>query len=400
MNLPTTELGTGARSQAGEFRLVAACCRWPLSQAAIREAAAAGIDWAKFLRIVARHRVFGLVHHALQAAGIDVPSPVTQALARRALLIARNNLALATETVRLQRELDAARIPAVVLKGVALAQLAYGTLDLKHARDIDLLVPPECAEAALALLERQDYALALPARHLSAAQRRAAIRFGKDVELVHRDGTTRVELQWRPALNSQLLRGVDARAPTQDVTLLDTGNVRTLADADLFAYLCVHGASHFWSRLKWLADLNAFVARKSEAEIVTLYRHAQAIGAGRCAGQALLLCHRLLGLKLAAGLGAELQANQTLQGLVEAARGAMARPDAAADRGAAGVAREVLAQFSLGRGLPFIAEQCRIAAIGAADATRLPLPPALYFLYPVLRLPLWLWRRASLALRR
>jgi hypothetical protein len=37
---------------------------------------------------------------------------------------------------------------------------------------------------------------------------------------------------------------------------------------------------------------------------------------------------------------------------------------------------------------------------GPADVIRLQLPPVLHFLYPVVRLPLWLWRRASLALGR
>ena len=43
---------------------------------------------------------------------------------------------------RLQQLLDATDIPNVVLKGVALEQLAYGSLNKKQTRDIDLLVPP------------------------------------------------------------------------------------------------------------------------------------------------------------------------------------------------------------------------------------------------------------------
>jgi hypothetical protein len=34
---------------------------------------------------------------------------------------------------------------------------------------------------------------------------------------------------------------------------------------------------------------------------------------------------------------------------------------------------------------------------GVADIVRVPLPRPLHFIYPLLRLPLWLWRRAKLA---
>ena len=63
-----------------------------------------------------------------------------------------------------------------------------------------------------------------------------------------------------------LLRQVGLGSPTQEVAVLD-GSLRTLGDKELFAYLCVHGASHCWFRLKWLADLNAWLAAKHEHEL-------------------------------------------------------------------------------------------------------------------------------------
>jgi hypothetical protein len=33
-----------------------------------------------------------------------------------------------------------------------------------------------------------------------------------------------------------------------------------LGEDDPVAYLCMHGALHWWSRLKWLADVNALIA--------------------------------------------------------------------------------------------------------------------------------------------
>ena len=46
-----------------EFRLAAACAMWPPSEHRIEmigAAAAAPLDWARFLRVARRHRMIGL----------------------------------------------------------------------------------------------------------------------------------------------------------------------------------------------------------------------------------------------------------------------------------------------------------------------------------------------------
>jgi Uncharacterised nucleotidyltransferase len=389
---------------APEFLLTAACCRWPPSparNAAVSAASAGIVDWDEFLRLVNHQRVGVLAYGALTSAGIELPAAVAAALAALAKRIAWQNVSFAAETVRLQRLFAAAEIPVLVLKGVALAQLAYGSLELKHARDIDLLVPPDRAAAALQLLERDGYSLSAPVKRLSDAQRRALICYAREAELVHSDRQLRLELQWRAADNPLLLKGVDAAAPSQSIALGGGLRIRTLARDDLFAYLCVHGAHHGWSRLKWLADVNALIAA-NDADIVGLYRHAQRIGAGLCAGQTLLLCQRLLGLPLPADLGDEISRNRRVQRLATIVLAAMTAPhtETELDGGVARVARSVYTQFLLGEGWPFYAAQLRAASVTAVDVVLVPLPPALHFLYPLLRLPLWLWRRAVAAGRR
>ena len=379
-----------------ELLLAAACCRWPLSQArnAAVSAAAAGIDWNSFLQTVRRQRVAGLVHEALSSARVAVPDPTARALAAAAGRIVLQNLALAAETVRLQRAFEAAGVALVVLKGVALAQLAYGSLNVKHARDIDLLVSPDCAEAALGVLAAEGYALCYPAERLSDTQRRAVFRFAREVTLVHCSNKFTVELQWRLTNNPLLLRNIDVHSPTQNVAIANGHTVRTLASDDLFAYLCAHGAQHAWSRLKWLADLNALIAAGA-ADCRHLYLHAQAKGAGVCAGQALLLCRRLFDLALPAGLLEKIRSDHRSTMLVRTAIRTMADPyaEAEAGRSFAGLGRVMLSQFLLGNHRAFYAAEWRVASVRTLDLIDLPLPPRLHFLYPLLRLPLWLRRR-------
>lgn len=380
-----------------EFLLLAACCRWPLSEvhdANIRDAVVSVSDWDRFLTLVNRHRVAGLVYQALSIAKASLPSAAADVLAGQARRVARRNSVLSAEAMRLQRTLDAADVPCLMLKGVALAKLAYGSLHTKHARDIDLLVAPDRAEVAMRILEREGYALYYPAKHLSDVQRRAVFRSAREMQFVRPSDKLLVEIQWRASSNPLLLKGVNARSATQRVSLSGGGSVSTLASDDLFAYLCVHGAQHAWSRLKWLADFNAYASADTEA-IVRCYRHAQEIGAGRCAGQALLLCRRLFGLTLPDTLASELERDGTVQRLAAIALLTLADEFAESEtgRGVFSKMRVIRGQFLLGRGLAFLIAQWQIEAVRLGDVVEVPLPASLSFLYPLLRIPLWLWRR-------
>jgi hypothetical protein len=381
-----------------EFVLACTCCQRPPSELrdeAVRTVARSVNDWDRFLRVVQRQRVAGFVQSALSSASVEIPPHVAQRLVAQAQQTARQNLMLAAEAVRLQSVFDAAGISVVFFKGITLAQLAYGSLSLKHGKDIDLLVLPDRAETAMRLLEREGYALWDPASCLSEAQRRAVICHGKEVTFVHRQRNAQVELHWRLVDNPLLLKGVDASTPTQDVALSSGVSIRSFVEEDLFAYLCVHGASHGWSRLKWIADLNALIAAKNDAEVEHLHRHAQAKGAGLCAGQALMLCHRLLKLKLPPTLEAELYASGRVERLVRIAMGAMVGSDAETeleDRPLSST-RIRLAGFLLGQGWKYVSTHCRVLLMMPIDVVRYPLPSSLHFLYPMIRIPLWFCRR-------
>jgi hypothetical protein len=161
----------------------------------------------------------------------------------------------------------------------------------------------------------------------------------------------------------------------------------------LHGYLCVHGAYHFWSRLKWLADLNALIAATG-ADLTRLYRHAQTIGAGLCAGQALLLCRTLFELPLPPDIVGELKASRRIARLVDIALDAMTQP-VFSNKPVRAVSAGLYAQFLFGRGPRFFAAQCATVSVGMQDIMTLALPAPLHSLYPALRPPLWLWRRLN-----
>jgi hypothetical protein len=342
------------------FALVAACCRWPRSPAraaAVRQAAAAIDDWSAVLRTARRHRVEGLVHDGLRQAEVAPPPEVGESLAATAAAIAFDNLRFAAEAARLDRLLRDAGVEILFLKGVTLNRLAYGTLALKRAIDIDTVVDPGCYPAAIRAVEQAGYRCIQPREGASHAE---ILAWSKQTKhSAWHNGAVLLELHTAFVDSERMLGEVGIGSPRQQVEVTGGIVLPTLARDELFAYLAVHGATHAWSRLKWLADIAAFAAREPEA-IDSLYRRSIALGAGRSGGQALLLAHDLLALPLPEPLLAELRGERAMLYLARVACNAMAGAgDRELDTLVLGTAAIHLSHLRLKKGLGFKLHELR-----------------------------------------
>lgn len=382
------------RKLSPEFLLAAACCRWPpnAERDTVVESRAAEVDWRRFLAVVRRQRVEGLANDALRRAGVRLPEPVAAALGRAAAAVARENLGFAAESRRLRQSFEAAALPFLFVKGASLDILAYRTLALKRARDIDILVAPEAVEEACALLDAAGYARTSPGPEVGPDRFPTWVRLCKETNWHHPRTGIIVELHSQLVDNAALLPAVNAHSPRQIVELGGGVSLPTLRTEELFAYLTVHGATHAWSRLKWLADAAALLSRFDPAEIERLYRRSLQLGVGRCSAQALLLCQQLLELRLPPTLLDELRADRITRLLAGMAVGAMSRQDELDDT-VFGTVPIHLSHFLLGRGYRHkIAELARKLS-NHEDQARIQLPRPLHFLYPLISLPSWIFRR-------
>jgi Uncharacterised nucleotidyltransferase len=382
-----------------EFKLATACSIWPPSERridAIRMAATTSLDWNLFLRVVLRHRVVGLVHDGLIRARPKVPTAITQEIAKRAAALVQQNLALAAESVRLQRLFAQADLPVVFFKGASLAMLAYGNVGLRQSQDIDLLVPYQCVPAAMELIARAGYHRFGPPSAISDGQLRGVMGLRKDFGFVHEATGLRLELHWRLFLNPHAMPEASMMASSQVVFLTGRAGLHTLDEEDLFAYLCMHGALHCWNRLQWLADINALLTAAGEGDVERLIHAAEARGSGRAAAQALLLCQRLLGTSLPVRLITTLAKNVTARWLEATALRAMTRGQGECDPHDArfGTTRGSLSTFLLSPSWRYRLSELNIHLMCEADFLAVPLPAQLRFLYPVLRLPLWMRRHS------
>ena len=384
-----------------EFLLIAAGCEWPRSadrDRKLRDLAVDGVDWSLVLDLAVRHRVEGLVSRALAEADIAVPEPARGELRKRAALIGTQNLLQAAESSRLQKMLAERGIGCLFLKGVALGALAYGTQGVKQAWDIDLLVARDAAEDAVASLHSAGYERSLPGPEVSDEQFRRWVATNKESLWIHKSSGMVVELHTWLVDSADLLPTISAASEVQMVPIGPSIELATLRTDELFAYLCVHGATHAWARLKWLADVAALLRKLGPEETERLYRSSIALGAGRSSAQALLLCSELLGLPLPGALLAELRRDPATRWLAALAVRAMSSRGATElDDTVFGTVVINLSHFLLQRGWRHKYSELVRKTRNPEDQLTMPLPSYLSFIYPVLAVPRWIWRRYRLS---
>lgn len=274
-----------------EFSLLVSCCRWNFANAAedLRPKIPSDINWARFVHLARFHRVQGLVWNALAQMADRLPDHAGEPLSSDARAIAATNMGIARECCGLRDDFDRARIELLFIKGLTVGALAYRSPLLKMGWDIDLLIDPRDLQAAADVLQARGYSLRLP-------RDRAGLRswHERSKESVwHRDGSFYVELHTGLADNRQLIPTIDIHSPRRIVEAAPGVGLPTLARHELFAYLTVHGASSAWFRLKWISDFAALIHGRQAEEIEEFYQRSQELGAGRAAGQALLLADRL-----------------------------------------------------------------------------------------------------------
>lgn len=278
-----------------EFRLAIDFCSRCFIGSRIVEAPSSEIDWPSFLELCRVHRIQGLAHKGLTVSRRDCPETVRDALRAAAAGVTAANLQAKFEYGRLLERFDAAGIDVLILKGLPLSVLAYGDPTLKAGIDIDLLIAPVDLGLAAKTIRQMGWYLAAPGETPDDIGLRRWHREWKESVWLKRSSPSQIDLHTAAADHPRLIPSIDVHSPRQSVDLGDGVTAPTLADDELFTYLTVHGASSAWFRLKWIVDFAAVLSPLDSSSIARIYTRTQQLGAGRCAGQALLLAHCLFG---------------------------------------------------------------------------------------------------------
>ncbi len=221
------------------------------------------LRWPLILEHARTFDTLPLLYNNLRALDFEgVPDSVRAELERIFAVNALRNELLGQELARILRLLGYAGVPVMTLKGIALAEWLYGDIALRTCADIDILVPAKRTIEAFGLLVGSGYEPEFtepPLLNLLA-------RYGKDCTLTREDGTHMYPLElhcglvWGGLPERALLNEIwsDARP----ITFRGAPALALSADWQ-FLYLAEHAARHGLPSLKWLLDLDRLCRLKS-----------------------------------------------------------------------------------------------------------------------------------------
>lgn len=374
-----------------EIELLFLCARWPLRRGAdfqiIRDQASRPLDWPLFLRLVQHHRLVPLVWFHLHAC---VPEP--RSAEKEAVFAELRELSAANtfqamrslaELRRIVQAFEAQGILARVLKGLPLAQSAFGELSLRANGDLDLLIDEVSILNADRVLQDLGYEGLFRLGGFSAKRLAFYRAHWKDVAYSQRETGMEVDLHWRCFRNSAMPGNRLCAGEGRDYISFGDFRVATLPRMESLLYQCVHGTLDGWLYLKSLVDVGAQVRVMSEGDLDQLAALAARYGVLPELTAALVLVRRYLGLR---PWSTQLlpESDRTVAHILRYADRNLLGGGFLAGRDDIPIATTLRFEFGLRRTFQYRFELLRRVLFRARMWETLPLPDFLFWLYPLL----------------
>jgi Uncharacterised nucleotidyltransferase len=288
--------GADATLEAEWSFLLAACSEIPREEKMerIRHLSREPLRWNLLLDLADRHGAQSLLCQAL--VGIEdadvMPPAEMSAVKKRYQINLHKALFLSRELIRIVEHLSALGIGVMPYKGVALAEMAYGDIALRHAGDIDLLIRPQDFPRIRDAVRELGYT---PHLALSGAEERAYLKCGYECAFDGEAGPNLLEVQWAVQPSFYAVDFDMDELFRRAVTITVAGHpMKTPSSEDLLLVLSAHAAKHVWGRLIWLCDIARIMALPT-LDWTRIASQAKALGIVRILRVTMLLANRLLG---------------------------------------------------------------------------------------------------------
>jgi Uncharacterised nucleotidyltransferase len=252
------------------------------------------VSWRRIVEQARVHGVLPLVLRNLKGLGYPrVPAEVRAELEVAAALNAARNAFFVRALTTVLGRFDAAGVPVIPLKGVALAESLYGDPTLRVCSDIDILVPRVAVADAFRLLIAEG--LAPEEGELTPARMDLLLKSDIECAFVPRSGSVswllelHWDIAWRWLRNSVATDDIWAEARPQTVLGVEA---QALSPEWEILYLIVHAARHRLRALKWLVDIHEACSAR-QVDWVRLRDKARRLGWEKVLQVTLSTCHAL-----------------------------------------------------------------------------------------------------------
>lgn len=240
------------------------------------------IDEQEFIRLVKHHRLESILFNA---SGFDKTILSASLFTKLESLNRKNKMRmmqLTAELISVSKILKQEKIDFVVLKGPSLSQEIYGDYTQRNYRDIDILVSPKNVLKAKIVLESLAYSTKSKFNFLHQLNH-------KEIKFINKDHKSLIELHHRFFNNKYLLPFSSALLKGKIDVDINSNSVPVLGPAINLLYLCMHAASHNWSRLTWVFDIVAFRKNMSDDNLAEAEQLAKDFGLSHVYKQAVEL---------------------------------------------------------------------------------------------------------------
>lgn len=346
---------------------------------------ASDLDWELFMKLALHHRVYPLVYQRLKGMNESlIPSKVMTSLQQHYHNNVMKMLHLSREMSQLCEALKDNGVRTLLLKGPILATQLYGDLAHRTSKDLDILVDVDDVERVERVLGQLGYEL--QDERILENWKKTSHHFSYE----HKKHSTQIEVHWRlnPHYNKSF--SFDLLWGRRNDVMLSHQIYHYLGNEDLLNYLADHGARHGWFRLRWLMDIARLLPMINGSDMKA---HFERYGGQQYVGQAFILLSRLFSVDIPHDLTV-LTMNSKAHRLAQSALYYIKRIvklNPVPEKSVAWrynrylfslMTRKQKVSYILNKFLP-----------NSRDASVLPLPKSLHFLYYPLRPFLWFWRR-------
>jgi hypothetical protein len=211
-----------------------------------------------------RHRLVGAAATSLSSlspAG-DALSSWLRVEARQAAVLSLAHAAVAS---RIRETLSVQGIPCLFTKGVFQSKQSTGELAFRGVGDIDVVVPPDDFEGAVAALVREGAEHVTMTSHVRLNHHLAAVHHATSLFI----GGVHVDLHRRLDPNPQMMSVPFAELwECRDIVEVQGHHFPTLSPVDTCVYVASHGSQDNWPYLRGVLDLVLAVARAGDLEAV------------------------------------------------------------------------------------------------------------------------------------
>lgn len=257
------------------------------------------VDWEAVVAIALNQGVAPLLHRRLcaVAALTRLPARLADALAAERRATALTNLGNYAEFRRIKSALDASGIPALPLKGLHLAELAYRDISLRPMADLDILVPRERVADAIRALRAEGYG---HDEELGAAVE-GLLDVKCNIGLAQAARHAWLEVHWRldesPADSTRLLQAIWRGARTARLGDMD---VKVMPAEFLLLHVCAHLACNhaFAFSLRALCDIAEIIREHTDLDWKTIVEHGRQHGWTRGVAASMRLARDHLGVPI------------------------------------------------------------------------------------------------------